>query len=491
VRRFMRGGAPGGTGAGRELLIAEIAGKPFQIAAGSSVKILRHRAVAAESENCSRDQRAQCLGHVQITAPRHTATEGNGKDMRGGGSRVPPQQSLHVGGSAAGEERDQLGQIFGHEAKLLLAKGVLGLRQTVCPITGVVDDDGLAHVHRWVDQDTLPRRMSGSHRVRNVSRLQGGGMVGWRGHGWRCFSLALALCLPAAVEAQPRVSSTRSGVDSPPAGSLLPEVRYLRSPLADANAPRIAVALMRTTLLASPGPERPPFELTNAQDAAIDHVAAVGIGAIFPLVQLATWEGGGLNLVVDGRVFARFRIEYRGRDDMGQDWFVGGAVEGARHSLAGRLAVVHRSSHIGDEFVESTGAERIEFGGEELEARVAYDVPGIGRLYGGGSWVFRSYLRWDPRLRALDVRDRGLVQFGADREWRPWSDGRFTLFAGADYFSAERTQWRSAFSAAAGVGVATNRALRLTVRAFDGPSHVGEFFLTHERYISLEIGAQF
>jgi hypothetical protein len=304
--------------------------------------------------------------------------------------------------------------------------------------------------------------------------------------------LALLLCgvapLPAVTQ-QP-VTSTRV-IDSPPPGTLLPEVRYLRAPLADPTAPRIAVALMRTTLLAAPGPERPPFDVSDARDAAIDHVAAVGLGAVFPVVQLAAWQGGGINLVADGRVFARFRIEYRGRDDMGQDWFVGGALEGAHHALSGRLGIVHRSSHIGDEFVEATGAERIEFGGEELELRGAYEVPGLARLYGGGSWVFRSYLRWDPRLRALDVRDRALLQLGADREWRPWSDPRFTAFAGADYFAAERTRWRPAFSAAAGVGVVTGRALRLTVRAFDGPSQLGEFFLTHERYVSLELGAQF
>ncbi|HSJ23228.1 MAG TPA: DUF1207 domain-containing protein [Longimicrobiales bacterium] len=295
----------------------------------------------------------------------------------------------------------------------------------------------------------------------------------------------LAVVWPAAGAAQAYRQAEAA------AGDLLPEVRYLGAPLADPMAPRISVGLMRTTLLATQGPERDPFELADADGAADEYVAAVGVGAVLPLVQLAVWDGGGAILTVEGRVFARFRIELPRRDDMGQDWYVGGAVEAGWPRVAARLGVLHRSSHIGDEFADNTGASRIEFGGEQLDGMVAYDVPGVARLYGGGAWVFRSYLDWEPRLRALRVRDRALLQFGLDREWQPWSDPRFHAFAGADYYSAERTGWHPAFAAAAGVGVRTTRSLRLTVRAFDGMSHMGEFFLTPERYISLEVGARF
>lgn len=274
-------------------------------------------------------------------------------------------------------------------------------------------------------------------------------------------------------------------------GTLLPEVRYMRAPLADPTSPRIAVGLMRTTLLATQGPERPPFTLERPGAAAEEYVAAVGIGAVFPLLQVAEWEGGGANLVVDGRVFARFRIEYPTRDDMGQDWYVGGAVEAARYRWSGRAGIMHRSSHMGDEFMLSTGAERIEFGGEQLDLKVAYDVPGVARVYGGGAWVFRSYLRWEDRLEALGVQDRAIVQLGVDREWQPWPDPRFQLFAGADYFSAERTNWHPSFAGVAGVGIRQARSLRVMLRGFSGRSHMGEFFLTPERYLSLEVAAQF
>lgn len=271
---------------------------------------------------------------------------------------------------------------------------------------------------------------------------------------------------------------------------LLPEERYFRPPIADPYAARFSVGLLQTNVLETQGPERPPFTIPDPEDASSDVVAAVGIGAIFPLIRLAQSPRGGVMMYADARVFSRFRIEYESRDDMGQDWFVGGGFEIQRDAWSGRAAIIHRSSHLGDEFIEMTGAERIEFGSEQLDVTAAYDVAGIARVYGGGSWIFRSYLGWEPRLVALGVRDRALFQVGADRVWRP-RDGRpLALYAGLDVQTAERTEWDTGIAAALGIGVQTRRSFRLMARFYDGRSTMGEFFLTPERYFTLELVAE-
>ena len=277
---------------------------------------------------------------------------------------------------------------------------------------------------------------------------------------------------------------------SPAAGQrLLPDVRYFRTPIADPFAARTAVALQHTNVLETQGPERPAFTLPDPDDAASDVVAAVGIGSIIPLIQLSQSPSGGVLMYADARVFSRFRIEYESRDDMGQDWFVGGGFEMQHNAWSGRAAIIHRSSHLGDEFIEMTGAERIEFGSEQVDVTAAYDVPGIARVYGGGSWIFRSYLGWEPQLVALGVRDRALLQFGADNMWRPWQ-GPLAVYAGIDLQTAERTDWDMGFAAAAGIGVQARRSFRLMARLYDGPSTMGEFFLTPERYFALELVAE-
>lgn len=296
----------------------------------------------------------------------------------------------------------------------------------------------------------------------------------------RATTVLLAM-LPAALMASA----------GPAAGQrLLPEVRHFRTPMADPYAARFSVGLLHTNVLETQGPERPPFMLPDPEDAASDVVAAVGIGAIFPLIELSRSERGGVTMYADARVLSRFRIEYESRDDMGQDWFVGGGFEVRRDAWSGRAAIIHRSSHLGDEFIEMTGAERIEFGSEQLDLTAAYEIAGVARVYGGGSWIFRSYLGWEPQLVALGVRDRGLLQVGADRMWEPWEGRPFAVYGGVDVQTAERTDWDPGIAAALGIGVQARRSFRLMTRFYDGPSTMGEFFLTPERYYTLELVAE-
>jgi hypothetical protein len=279
-----------------------------------------------------------------------------------------------------------------------------------------------------------------------------------------------------------------------PVDRVLPGVRPFRAPAADPLAARLSVSAMSTDLLATRGPERPPWTLQDPGSAEREFVAAVALGGILPLLRLAEWPDGVAVLVLDARVFGRFRVEKGTRDDMGQDWFIGGGVEAARSRWSGRALFMHRSSHLGDEFMVETGAQRIEFGSEHLDLLGAYEVPGLARLYGGGSLILRSYVEVDPWLRELDLSDRAMVQLGADREWLPWQDERFGVVAGVDWQAAERTSWRRSLSALLGVGVQgleSGRVLQLVLRFFDGPSTMGEFFLTPERAYSMELRATF
>jgi hypothetical protein len=322
-------------------------------------------------------------------------------------------------------------------------------------------------------------------------------------------SSSLGAVTPAEAAAQATAGHTRGGTAmsaprpvtaEPPdtaraVGGFLPGNRWFPAPVADPLGARISAALMWTDLLSTQGRERPPFTLRDSVAAASEVVAAVSLGGLLPLASLAAWPDGGMSLFIEGRVFARFRVEQPTRDDMGQDWFVSGGVETRRGPWSGRAAITHRSSHLGDEFLVKTGAQRIEFGNEQLDALAAYDVPRVARLYAGGGWIFRSYLDWDAQLARVVAADRGRVQFGADRTWRPWDNRRAGLHAGLDVQAAERTGWRRAISAAAGAGVdsgvLSGRSLRFVARFYDGPSTMGQFFLTPERAFSIEALATF
>lgn len=275
----------------------------------------------------------------------------------------------------------------------------------------------------------------------------------------------------------------------------LPRVHYFETLVADPLEPRMSIGLLQTDVFerAGEGRERPEFSFPDPEDASSDVNAAAAIGGSIPLLHLAEWPGkGGIVASAQLGVFSRFRIEYPSRDDVGQDWFVGMPFEFAYDQWTGRFRIMHRSSHIGDELVETTGARRIEFGGEFADFLLGYRVIEGARLYGGATWNFRSYTEQLPALRVRDMHDTFAVQAGVDGSWYVWSQGRAGITGGVDWQSAQRTGWRSQFSATGGVvarvgGQSTN----LMLRYYHGPSVMGEFFLTPETFWALEWNVHF
>lgn len=261
---------------------------------------------------------------------------------------------------------------------------------------------------------------------------------------------------------------------------LLPNVRAFASPLADPGEPRFSIALGVTDLFETSGPERPAYTRPPSREPDVQAIAA--IGGTIPLLRV------GPNVVVGAQagVFARFRIQRPSRDDMGQDWIVGMPIEMAWTDVSARLRVVHRSSHLGDEFAAATGAQRIEVGGEAVEGLFAYRL-GRVRVYGGGGWIFHSNTVDVDALDNIGRSDRFTMQAGGDVEL-PFVDPHVSMALGADWQSAERTNWRSTFTAVGALRLHVGtREMRLNARYTGGASALGQFFLTPEEVWSLEL----
>ncbi len=304
---------------------------------------------------------------------------------------------------------------------------------------------------------------------------------------WRALmpALLLACALPASLHAQDNGSKR-----------FLPLFHYFSPPVADPLEPRLSAGLLQTDLfrLAAEGRERVrPFFVPDPEDAASDVDAVVSIGGTLPLWHVSgTAEGNGVLIDAQGGVFARFRIEYPTREDVGQDWFVGMPIEFRKAAWTGRVRIMHRSAHLGDELVETTGAARVEVGGEYLDFLAAYTFRPETRVYGGATWVFRSYTDRTAVLIENGGHDRFAVQAGAETGGYPWSKGLVGWVAGVDWRRAQRTGWDDSLALAAGLSVRSNgRAARFLFRYFTGATLLEQFFLTPEKYWSLELGFQF
>ena len=285
--------------------------------------------------------------------------------------------------------------------------------------------------------------------------------------------------------------AAQTGVDR-----LFPHVRYFDMLVADPLEPRLAVGLLVTDLLedARFGRERGgPINIPDPEDAAFDVTASTAIGGTLPVWLFRQWNArDGISIGLQAGVFGRFRIEYRTREDVGQDWYVGVPVEIRRGRWSGRARIMHRSSHLGDELVETTGATRIEAGGEFIDFLAAFSpVPEL-RLYGGSAWIFRSYTDILPVLSERGWDDRTQLQLGFDGSTWPWKNGALGLVGGIDWRMTQRTNWDDSFAAAAGLAIRTpTRGGRLLARYFTGATLLEQFFLSKETYWAIELSLDF
>ncbi len=241
--------------------------------------------------------------------------------------------------------------------------------------------------------------------------------------------------------------------------------------------------------------ERPPFDLGEpADDLESDLQATVALGGTVPLLAAPLGSEGLAVIAPQLAVLARFRLEPPSRDEAATDWIVALPLEVRFDDrFEGRLRVVHRSSHLGDEVLQSGGALRLEFSYEALDALFGVrPAPGV-RLYGGGTLIFRSQTyRWASdgaggAAQVVDFDDDFAVQAGAEAE----GGGAWGWRLAADWQAAQRSGWDSQVAAVAGATKRfRGRGLALQARLQAGVSPLGEFFLTDERLFGVELEFQ-
>lgn len=271
----------------------------------------------------------------------------------------------------------------------------------------------------------------------------------------------------------------------------MPDTRWFASPVADPREPRFGGALISSNVFVDESSpiERPPYTVPEFDGREIQGTAYVG--GTFPLWRNAGWRDGAMGGVVVGvqvGAFGRFRVERKQRDLVADDWVVGLPIEVRRGVWSVRLRPHHSSGHLGDEMMRNAGMQRSPFSYEAVDLLLAWGGPSTVRVYGGGGYVIHSDAETDPRLQLFGFRDRGRVQAGVDLTRFPWRGGRVGYQAGLDWQRAERADWTDQLSVLGGVAVRGARytaCLRLWL--YDGPSPLGQFFATEERFWGLEL----
>ncbi len=143
-----------------------------------------------------------------------------------------------------------------------------------------------------------------------------------------------------------------------------------------------------------------------------------------------------------------------------------------------KIAILHTSAHLGDEYGDRTGRVRIDYTREEVALGVAWRFRPRWRLYGelAGAYVQRNDGQEPWRLQA------GLEYESTPRLW----NGRFAWYSAADLGSWEERGWRLDPTVQAGIVTRVNgRTYRVLLEYLDGRPQVGEFFKNTEASLAL------
>lgn len=231
------------------------------------------------------------------------------------------------------------------------------------------------------------------------------------------------------------------------------------------------------------------YQRTVGEGDSLSTIGSVGVGDQFPL---ARWggrtRGNGVQLSLEGAVFAQFDLGSESFDLLNADYLVGVPITIRRDAFAMRLRVYHQSSHLGDEFLlRSEHPERVNLSFEAAEALLSIDGP--IRLYGGGEFLFHrspaALQKFVAHAGAEVRRGAPLINLGA-------TIGGVRPVLAVDLKAAQEQDWKPAVSARAGFEFERTRGAdppsrrwSLLAESYTGPSPYGQFFRQKIQYIGL------
>ena len=143
-----------------------------------------------------------------------------------------------------------------------------------------------------------------------------------------------------------------------------------------------------------------------------------------------------------------------------------------------KIAILHTSAHLGDEYAQRTGTARINYTREEVVFGSAWRFRPQWRVYGeiGTGYILRS-----------DEQEPWRLQWGLEYTSEPrfWG-GRFAWYSAVDVGSWEERSWRLDTTLQGGIVVHVNgRTYRLLLEYLDGRPPIAEFFKYSEASLAL------
>src|SRR5213595_1048545 len=207
-------------------------------------------------------------------------------------------------------------------------------------------------------------------------------------------------------------------------------------------------------------------------------LGSVGFGQTIGVVRGRDWQ-----VAVAAGVFSEFNMRSSTTDMLNTDYHIGLPVTYRRGAFATRFRIFHESSHLGDEYLVHTHAQRVDL--------LVADEASRWRVYGGGVYVFAH----SPADLKPGVLHAGLEYHQPHSLLRL---GRFAtgrLVAGLDAKAMQEHKWQVGWSLVTGlelgdpvVALGSGRRCSVLLKAYTGPAPYGEFYRDYVSSVGVGIG---
>jgi hypothetical protein len=260
----------------------------------------------------------------------------------------------------------------------------------------------------------------------------------------------------------------------------------------DSSAPGQEAALHKYDRLFEPlmaDPRWPRFAISYeffTDNGELNNLIASAIGGTIPVYEDDQPFIGRWRIAVQAAVFSINDLDTSSWDLLNSDYRFGLAFLSKKGSASNIFRVYHFSTHVGDEFILNSGAEREELSYEAVDTIYSYSPRGWLRVYGGGAYRFSRH----PK----DL-DPWSVQYGLELKGPRQYLKILRPVAGANFYNKGENDWRSEISLRMGVEIENRETLghkvQFLIGYYNGPSPYGQFFYQSQEFLDFGIHLYF
>ncbi len=280
--------------------------------------------------------------------------------------------------------------------------------------------------------------------------------------------------LVSSVSAQEAVASTgldaNSGIKQPVVETVfLPDRELFKPLLADLKEPRFYLSYRRYSYQS---------DRINA--------AAGGYGQIIGLYRNIDHErGSAWQASFGGGIHSQFNLDARSFALVNTDYTIGFPLTFRKGQDSLRLALYHQSSHLGDEFLLQTKADRMELSYEAINC-IASRERSEWRAYAGGEYLVHKV--------PSDLKPLGL-QAGIEYYSSSALIGRGRLVGGLDLKTDQEHNWALNASVKAGLQYDSTESngnyVRVLLEGYNGYAPHGQFYTSRLGFYGLGVALGF